>query len=215
MSTTRESVSEQQLRRLRDEAAIEVRAISELIALEAKLTTGALPSADSDLHTRLEILLAGVHTRLAALAIPATRIRPFATIADNMEQSIAATENAWRELENECGLLSSLEVSALLGSKSPNRSFASEQRSKGKLIAVKRPGGLRYPGFQFDVREQTIRPIMAELISVAGEAGRSEASLALWMSLPTGYLDGDCPVDHLSNPQEVVEAARQSFNVQG
>lgn len=135
-------------------------------------------------------------------------------VSPQLARSLAATENAWRALEAEFGLLSSREVSALVGSRSPNRSYASEQRSKGKLIAVKRPGGLRYPGYQFDRSEHAIRPVMADLIRVAEEAGRSEASLALWMTMPSGYLDGARPVDQLSDPDKVVEAAEQSFNVE-
>ncbi len=173
---------------------------------------------------------------LTPLAVPESSFRSWTAIADNMQQSIAAlgpalaqiktpvspqiarsvaaTEHAWRELETEFGLLSSVEVSELVGSKSPNRNYASEQRSKGRLIAVKRPGGLRYPGYQFDRVDHTISPTMAKLIRVAAEAGFSEGSLALWMTMHTGYLDGDRPVDQLSNPDKVMEAARQSFNVQ-
>jgi hypothetical protein len=129
-------------------------------------------------------------------------------VSPQLARSVAATENAWRELETEFGLLSSREVSELVGSKSPNRSYASDQHSKGRMIAVKRPGGLRYPGFQIDCMQHTIRPAMSDLIRVAGAAGRSEASLALWMTSPTGYLDGERPVDQPSQPDKVVEAAQ-------
>jgi hypothetical protein len=135
-------------------------------------------------------------------------------VSPQLARSMAATENAWREMESEFGLLSSLEVSELAGSRSPNRSYASEQHAKGRLVAIKRPGGLRYPGFQIDRSEHAILSVMAELISVAAEAGRSEASLALWMTSPSGYLDGDRPVDRLSDAELVVGVARQSFNVE-
>lgn len=135
-------------------------------------------------------------------------------VSPQLARSMAATERAWRDLENDFGLLTSLEVSEIVGSKSPNRSYASEQRSRGKLIAVKRPGGLRYPGFQIDRAEHAIRPVMADLIRVAENAGRSESSLALWMTSHTGYLDGDRPVEHLSQPEKVVDAALHSFGVQ-
>ncbi|MCO4251548.1 hypothetical protein [Pseudarthrobacter raffinosi] len=195
----------------------------------------AAPSTAAETED-LRDLITDLQNRIAPLAASPSFVRSLTTIAENMEQSIAAlgpaladietpvspqlarsvaaTESAWRELEAEFGLLSSLQVSELVGSKSPNRSYASEQHAKGRLIAVKRPGGLRYPGFQIDRSEHTIRPVMADLIRVAGDAGRSEASLALWMTSRTGYLDGDRPVDQLSQPDKVVEAARQSFNVQ-
>ncbi|MDJ0356247.1 hypothetical protein [Paenarthrobacter sp. PH39-S1] len=51
------------------------------------------------------------------------------------------TENTWREMDAEFGLLTSNEVSAAVGSKSPNRSWASEQRSAGRLLAINRPRG--------------------------------------------------------------------------
>jgi hypothetical protein len=117
-------------------------------------------------------------------------------------------------MESEFGLLSSTEVSERVGSRSPNRSYASEQRAKGSLLAVKRPGGLRYPGYQIDPREHTIRPVMRDLIQIATEAGATESDLALWLCVPTGYLDGDRPVDRFHEPEALTEAARQSFNVQ-
>ncbi|WP_417216689.1 hypothetical protein [Arthrobacter sp.] len=131
-----------------------------------------------------------------------------------LARSLQATENAWRDMEAEFGLLTSVEVSRAVGSRSPNRSYASDQRGAGRLLAVKRPGGYKYPGFQIDRREQAIRPVMHELIALATEADRSESGLALWMISPTGYLDGLRPVDLLDEPDHVVEAARQSFNVQ-
>ena len=166
---------------------------------------GASHSAAISIARNMEL---GIEALGAALADSET------PVSHQLARSMAATEKAWRDLEAEFGLLSSVEVSELVGSKSPNRSFASEQRGKGRLIAVKRPGGFRYPGFQFDRTEHMIRPVMAELIRVAEVAGRSEASLALWMALSTGYLDGRRPVDTLSQPEKVVEAAEQSFNVQ-
>jgi hypothetical protein len=135
-------------------------------------------------------------------------------VSPQLARSLQATENVWRDMQEEFGLLSSREVSELVGSRSPNRSYASDQRSKGKLLAIKRPGGLRYPGFQFDPRLHVIRPVMEELIKVAAEADNSEADLALWLYIPTGYLDGDRPVDRLDDTETVVDAARQSFNVE-
>lgn len=135
-------------------------------------------------------------------------------VSPQLARSIQATENLWRAMEREFKLLTATEVSAAVGSKSPNRSYASEQHAAGKLLAVKRAGAYRYPGFQIDRQEHKIRPVMADLLSVAKEAGRSESSLALWMLIRTGYLDGARPVDQLASPNMVVEAARHAFNVQ-
>jgi len=135
-------------------------------------------------------------------------------VSPQLARASAATEQAWRDLQNEFGLLTSTEVSNLVGSDSPNRSYASNQRSQGKLIAVKRPKGLLYPGYQFDRTEHAILPVIEQLIILAKAAGRSESSLALWIIRPTSYLDGDRPVDRFTDTDEVLEVAKQAFGVQ-
>lgn len=56
---------------------------------------------------------------------------------------------------------------------------------------------------------------MRELIQTARTAGRTDASLALRMVSPTGYLDGGRPVDRLANdPEAVVDAAGESFTAE-
>lgn len=233
-----ELTTPERLHRLTEEAKSGLHAMNELIVLNRSKTAmvGSLTASETQDLRDLMRLVTDLQNRIVPLTGPSPFVRSLTAIADNMEQSIAAlgpalaeietpvspqlarsvaaTENAWRELEAEFGLLSSLEVSELVGSRSPNRSYASEQHAKARLIAVKRPGGLRYPGFQIDRSEHIIRPVMADLIRIAGDAGRSEASLALWMTSRTGYLDGHRPVDQLSRPDKVAEAARQSFNVQ-
>ncbi|MCW2131723.1 hypothetical protein B0G38_000873 [Arthrobacter sp. VKM Ac-2550] len=67
------------------------------------------------------------------------------SVSPEVVQSIQATENAWRAIEAEFGLLSSIEVSTAVGCSTPNRSFAYDQRKAGRLIAASRPEGLRYP----------------------------------------------------------------------
>lgn len=225
-----------QLRRLAEEARSGLETVEEFIDGSLDVHAASVPVVDTEELSKALNVLASVIHGVSEVAVPAASVRSYMAIAHNMAdgiaalgpalaeietpvspqlaRSLAATENAWRMLEAEFGLLSSREVSELVGSSSPNRSYASDQRSKGKLIAVRRPGGLRYPGYQFDRTEHVIRPVMADLIRIAREAGRSEASVALWMVIPTGYLDGDRPVDQLSDPDKVVEAAQQSFNVQ-
>jgi len=154
---------------------------------------------------RMERSIQALGPALAAIETP---------VSPQLARSLQATENAWREMSEEFGLLSSTELSRAVGSSSPNRSYASDQRNAGNLLAVKRPGGMKYPGFQIDPHEHTIRPVMRPLLATAVQAGRSEAGLALWMISPNGYLDGDRPVDRLdSDPESVVEAATDSFSV--
>ncbi|GAC1492682.1 MAG: hypothetical protein NVS2B15_12780 [Pseudarthrobacter sp.] len=56
--------------------------------------------------------------------------------------------------------------------------------------------------------------MIADLVRVAVEAGISEAGLSLWLCTATGYLDGARPVDRLDEPEIVLDAARQAFNVE-
>jgi hypothetical protein len=183
--------------------------------LERRNAMVALRTGTEGRHSTADrMIMAAVNMERSVEALGPALAAMETPVSPQLARSMAATENAWREMESEFGLLSSLEVSELAGSRSPNRSYASEQHAKGRLVAIKRPGGLRYPGFQIDRSEHAILSVMAELISVAAEAGRSEASLALWMTSPSGYLDGDRPVDRLSDAELVVGVARQSFNVE-
>ncbi|WP_141182035.1 hypothetical protein [Pseudarthrobacter sp. NIBRBAC000502770] len=125
-----------------------------------------------------------------------------------------ATENVWREMAAEFGLLTETELSAVLAVPSAGPQFALDEMPARRLLAIERPEGLRYPGFQVDRQRHAIRPVMQDLLKVARGAGRSGASLALWMVSATGYLDGARPVDLLESPAAVIDAAIQSFNVE-
>ncbi|WP_427007043.1 hypothetical protein [Pseudarthrobacter sp. H2] len=172
-------------------------------------------SETADAEVLEELLIdSAVNMELSIIALGSALESVGGPVSPQLARSVQATENVWRDMESEFGLLTSTEVSQAVGSKSPNRSYASDQRAAGRLLAIKRSGAYRYPGFQIDRLEHRIRPVMADLLLAANEAGRSEASLALWMTVPTGYLDGARPVDQLARPEKVVEAARQSFNIQ-
>lgn len=161
-----------------------------------------------------KLLMAAINMERSVEALGPALAEVEVESSPQLARSMQATENAWRKMEAEFGFLTSTQVSEAVGSKSPNRSYASDQRAAGRLLAVKRPGGFKYPGFQLDHREHAVRPVIQGLLKLAAEAGRTEAGLALWMISPTGYLDGARPVDLLDEPETVVEAARQSFNVQ-
>ncbi|WP_113716975.1 hypothetical protein [Arthrobacter dokdonensis] len=167
-----------------------------------------------DTHFPSSIVVAAVNMQRSVDALGPALSEVGHPVSPQLARSLQATEVAWKDMEAEFGLLSSIEVSKRVGSRSPNRSYASEQRAKGNLLAVKRPGGFRYPGYQIDPHERMIRPVMHELIETATAAGATEPDLALWLCVPTGYLDGDRPVDRLHEPAVVAEAARQSFSVQ-
>src|SRR4051794_9161364 len=86
--------------------------------------------------------------------------------------ALQATENAWREMEAEFGLLTEAEVAAAVSAAPFNAHFASHERAAGRLLAVQRPDGLRYPGFQIDPSRRAIRPVIGELLSIARSVRR-------------------------------------------
>lgn len=53
-------------------------------------------------------------------------------------RALMATENVWANVEAEFGLLTSLQVAALTGSKKSSRSLAADQRAAGKIMGVRR-----------------------------------------------------------------------------
>lgn len=93
-------------------------------------------------------------------------------ISLQLASALQTTENVWRSIEVEFGLLSGSEVSSAVDPAALGESFASDQRSAGNLLAVKRHGGDPYLGFQIDSGQQTIRPVMRDLLIAAKEAGR-------------------------------------------
>lgn len=181
------------------------------------IALNSVPGAASEVNLagrlRREISIAeNMQRSIAALGSAMAQIPT--PVSPQLARAAAATEQAWRDLDTEFGLLTNTEVSQVIGSDSPSQIDASSLRSQGKLIAVKRPGGLRYPGFQFNRAEHSILPVMEKLIILANAAGRSETSLALWMTHATGYLEGGRPVDSLADPEKVIHVAKQSFGVQ-
>lgn len=130
-----------------------------------------------------------------------------------MARGVQAAENAWREMEAEFGLFTGKEVADLMGSRSKNR-YATDKRRAGQLIGVRRRNAFRYPGFQFDRAEGKILPVIPELLKIARKYDKSPEGLAQWLYAPTGQLDGDRPVDHLHEPDRVLEAAENHYGVE-
>ena len=118
----------------------------------------------------------------------------------------SATEGAWREIEEEFGLLNRTEVATTLGLKSNDRRQVSALRQRGDLLGVRRPNAYRYPGFQFEANG-TIRPVIRKLIIAMREGRWSEESFFVWMCSPSrAFADGRRPVDHLNDPNLVTVA---------
>lgn len=142
----------------------------------------------------------------AAMASTPARISP------ELAMSIQETENAWREIEEEFGFVSSVEAASLLGSKKGNRTVASDRRTAGKILGVLRGNSYRYPRFQFDQARGGVWPVIPEVIALAHANGWTDEDLLLWFCAPTAFFpEEDRPVDHMSEPTRVLAAAKDEF----
>ncbi|WP_214942458.1 hypothetical protein [Arthrobacter sp. ISL-85] len=124
-------------------------------------------------------------------------------------RSVQASENRWRSIAREYGLLDSGAVAVLLGGSGTNRNRAQQLAKEGKIIGVKRGRGTLYPGFEFDHGE--VRPIIAEVAAVGRRNQWTDPHLLLWLASPNGYLDGRVPARMLDQPDKILEAARQDM----
>ncbi|MGC0251230.1 hypothetical protein [Pseudactinotalea sp. Z1748] len=140
---------------------------------------------------------------LASLA-PALEALP-TRVSPQIARAAQATENAWRDIEIEFGMLTSTEVAQRLGY-GPNRTWASNQRKAGRLVGVRRGGRYLYPGFQ--IAQGRVVPAMAGLLELAEEHTWSSESLVLWLCSPSGrFAEGQRPVDVLHGDAEAVLVA--------
>lgn len=134
------------------------------------------------------------------------------TVSPQMARSLQAAENIWRRIENEYGLLTSVEVAELLGSRKPNRSTASTLRNEGSIVGIMRGNSYRFPGFQFNADQGAVVPIMPRLIALARENKRSDEDLVFWLTSPSSFFaEQDRPVDHISEDERLLAAARDQF----
>jgi len=134
------------------------------------------------------------------------------TVSPQLARSLQAAENIWRRMENEFGLLTSMEVAELLGSRKPNRTAASALRNDGSIIGIMRGNSYRFPGFQFDAKQGTVLPVMPRLIALARENGRSDDDVVFWLTSPSSFFaEQDRPVDHMREDERLLAAARDQF----
>ena len=127
--------------------------------------------------------------------------------------AIQSTENLWRAISDEWGLLSSSDVATLLGANSATPSYASEQRKAGRLLGVKRGQAYAYPGFQFDRKAREVLPAVPRLIAEARAMGMDDEDLIFWLCTRSRYFGGDRPVDHLGDQEDLLEQLRLSGSV--
>lgn len=137
------------------------------------------------------------------------------TVSPQVARSLQATENVWRRMGVEHGLLTSSQVAALLGANPSNRKLASRRRAARQLAGVVRGNAVLYPGFQFDRTHARIFPVMEELIQLADANDWREEDLLLWLCSPTTTFDtNDRPIDHFDQPEAVAAAAKDQFEAE-
>lgn len=149
---------------------------------------------------------------MTAAERPVAMAKSPVVISPQTARSLQAAENIWRSIEREFGMLSSMEVAELLGSKKPNRSLASGLRNDGSIVGIMRGNAYCFPGFQFDAAKAAVVAAMPKLIALARENGRSDEGLVFWLTSPSSHFhEQDRPVDHLGEEDRVMAAARDQF----
>jgi len=162
-----------------------------------------LRSAGVTAPVELERAVEDVLTQLQSRASLGIAISKAPTVPAGYARALQATENVWREIDEEFDLLTSAEVAMAIGSKSQNRYLASALRKKGKLLGLRRLNAYRYPGFQFQP-DGTIHPAISELVAAMHEGGWSEGNFIIWLCSPSRtFANGGRPVDHLDDPDIV------------
>lgn len=136
------------------------------------------------------------------------------TVDPSTARAAQATENVWRQLETEFGLLSSSEVSALLGARSANRAYAAGLRKRGELLAARRRNAYVFPGFQFDRKAGAVLPWVAPLLRLAQAHERTAVDVTQWMMSPTTYFGGRRPADHLAEPERLLDVAERAWGIE-
>lgn len=124
-------------------------------------------------------------------------------------RAVQATENVWRAVESEFGLLSSPEVDTFL-----RASNASDLRQRGELLSTMRTDSYVFPGFQFDHQAGAVRAWVAPLLTLAESNERSAADVIMWMMSPTTYFDGDRPADHVDDAQRLLSVAERVWGIE-
>lgn len=141
---------------------------------------------------------------LVDVLTPDLRVPSAAAVAQARRNALARAE-----LAREFGLLTSIEVAGLAGSRARNRAaLANRWKQERRLFAVPHGGQQLWPGFQLDEEGQP-RPVIAEVLEILGPE-LPPWQVALWFTGRSGWLDGERPVDLLaSEPARVIEAARR------
>ncbi|MCU1518169.1 MAG: hypothetical protein JWQ75_2890 [Pseudarthrobacter sp.] len=147
----------------------------------------------------------------AALASVLELTEPGFEASPQIARSAQATENRWRAIAEEYGLLDSSSVALLVGSSPSNRNKAHQLAKEGKILGVRRGRGVLYPGFQFDKNLGQVRPIVAQVAALGRDNDWQDEHMLQWFTSSNGYLNGRSPASMMDTPELVLEAARQDL----
>lgn len=188
--------------------AIEVLAAADDGLIEKQIR--AIDTRAADLLAKLR----AVDDRFAVHELESTLARLRAVVDPATARAAQATENVWRTVADEFGLLKSGEVGALLGASKSNREFVAIRRRRGELLGVPRNNAYLYPGLQFDRSSGTIRSWVTPLLAIADENGQSASDVLFWMVSPSTYFAGDRPADHVTEGTQLLDIAQRAWSVQ-
>jgi hypothetical protein len=152
--------------------------------------------------------LAAHHEQLVEMLTPPLEVPPPAVLL-NARANAELRTRVVREGE----LLKSAQVAELSGSKATNRAaLATRWRKSGRIFAVPLGATLYYPAFQFDAHGRP-QPVLADVIPLFAEHRASPWSLAIWFLTDHPRLHRR-PADLVADePQRVLAAARQTFEI--
>ena len=155
------------------------------------------------LNERLVDLEKAEMERVIEAVVPALTNRQTPAFIDQARRNAKARADFMRQHE----MLDADQIHALYGSKARNRSaLAARWRSDKKIFAVQRGGRFLYPAFQFDAQGLP-RKVISKVLAALGDAVGGWQT-ALWFVTPSGWLDGEKPVDLLDRkPDAVLDAA--------
>ncbi|WP_343572789.1 hypothetical protein [Mycobacterium sp.] len=161
-----------------------------------------------------QIVIATQRVRESAQAVGAALSSVAVYAEPAITRAVQAEHNLYARMEAEFGLLTSTEAGKRMGSRSrAPRNLAATAHRNDQLVAVRRGNHLVYPGFQFGPDGQPLA-VIGRLRETAEANEWSEAGLVQWLCSPTTYLDGDRPVDHLTDdPDRVVTVAADALAV--
>ncbi|GGC84844.1 hypothetical protein GCM10011512_09610 [Tersicoccus solisilvae] len=166
--------------------------------------------------TTTETLLAATQRTVAAIeALGAAAHAVQVPASPQLARSAQHTENRWRQLDDEFGLLTAAQAGRRMGSINDRAARTRVSSARGCLLAVRRGGRNLYPGFQFD-DDGHPRPAVARLLGTARSLDVSDETFALWLVAPAEALDAQRPVDLLADDgalDRVDQALERRFGV--